>query len=66
LRGGKKLNKINNSWVLVAHISNPSFSGSRDKEDLGSKPAWENILRDPISEKSITKKGWWSGSRCRP
>jgi hypothetical protein len=20
----------------------------------------------PISKKSITKKGWWSGSRCRP
>jgi hypothetical protein len=23
-------------------------------------------LRDPISKKPITKKGWWSGSRCRP
>jgi hypothetical protein len=24
------------------------------------------IVRDPISKKPITKKGWWSGLRCRP
>jgi hypothetical protein len=24
------------------------------------------VLQDPISEKPFTKKGWWSGSRCRP
>jgi hypothetical protein len=23
-------------------------------------------LRDPILKKPFTKKGWWSGSRCRP
>jgi hypothetical protein len=26
-------------WVPVAHTHNPSYSGSRDPEDLGSKPA---------------------------
>jgi hypothetical protein len=24
------------------------------------------VLRDPILKKPFTKKGWWSGSRCRP
>jgi hypothetical protein len=32
---------------------NSSYSGGRDQEDL--------ILKKPI-----TKKDWWSGSRCRP
>jgi hypothetical protein len=25
------------SWVLVAHICNPSYSGGRDQEDHSSK-----------------------------
>jgi hypothetical protein len=25
---------------------------------------WANSFRDPISNRSITKKGWWSSSRC--
>jgi hypothetical protein len=28
--------------ALVAHTSNPSYSGSRDQEDRNSKPAWAN------------------------
>jgi hypothetical protein len=24
------------------------------------------VPRDPILKKSFTKKGWWSGSRCKP
>jgi hypothetical protein len=27
------------SWVLVAQAYNPSYSGGRDQEDYGSKPA---------------------------
>jgi hypothetical protein len=34
--------------VPVAHTCNPSYSGGRDQEDCGSKPAWANSLRDPI------------------
>jgi hypothetical protein len=30
------------SWALVAHTYNPSYSGGRDQEDRGSKPAWAN------------------------
>jgi hypothetical protein len=29
-------------WVLVAHACNPSYSGERDQEDHGLKPAWAN------------------------
>jgi hypothetical protein len=43
------------SLVLVAHACNPSYSGGRDQEDQGSKPAGANSLQDPVSIKSITK-----------
>jgi hypothetical protein len=45
------------SRALVAHACNPSYSGGRDKEDHGLKPAWANSSQDAISKKSITKKG---------
>jgi hypothetical protein len=32
------------SWMLVAHACNPSYSGGRDQEDHGLKPAWANSL----------------------
>jgi hypothetical protein len=34
--------KMKASRVLVVHICNPSYSGGRDQEDHGSKPAWAN------------------------
>jgi hypothetical protein len=40
------------SWVLVAHICNPSI----DQEDGSSKPARENSSPDPISEKRFIQK----------
>jgi hypothetical protein len=49
-----------------AHACNLSYSGGRDQEHCSLKPAWANSLWDPISKNPITKKGWWSGSRCRP
>jgi hypothetical protein len=45
----------------VAHAYNPSYSGGREQEDHGLKPAWANRSRDPTSKKK-KKKGWWSGS----
>jgi hypothetical protein len=44
----------------MAHAYNPSYSGGRDQEDHGSKPAWVNSSWNPISKKPITKKagGW--------
>jgi hypothetical protein len=34
----------------VAQTHNPSYSGGRDQEDHGSKPAWANSLQNPISK----------------
>jgi hypothetical protein len=36
------------SRALVAHTCNPSYSGNRDQEDHGSKPAQANSSWDPI------------------
>jgi hypothetical protein len=40
----------------VAHACNPSYSGGRDQEDHGLKPAQANSSRDPISEKTFTER----------
>jgi hypothetical protein len=40
----------------VAHAYNPSYSGSKDREDQGLTPAWANNLQDLILKKPITKK----------
>jgi hypothetical protein len=40
----------------VAHVC-PSYSGGRDQEERGQKPAQINSLRDPILKKTFTKKG---------
>jgi hypothetical protein len=47
--------------VPEAHTCNPNYSGGRDWEDHGSKPAQANTLPAQASE----KKGWWSGSSGR-
>jgi hypothetical protein len=43
--------------VPVAHAGNPSYSGGRDQDDCGLKPAWANSARDPISKKIHHKEG---------
>jgi hypothetical protein len=62
----KKKKKKRYHQAPVAHAYNPSYSGGRDQEDCSLKPVQANSSWDPILKKSITKKGWWSGSRCRP
>jgi hypothetical protein len=42
--------------VLVAHTSNPSYSGGRDQEDHGSKLARANSSTRPYFEKNLHKK----------
>jgi hypothetical protein len=42
---------------MVANTCNPSYSGGKDQEDLGSKPAQANSSRDPILKKTHHKKG---------
>jgi hypothetical protein len=41
---------------MVAHTCNPCYSGGRDQEDHGSKPAWVNSLKDPILKTPSQKK----------
>jgi hypothetical protein len=49
--------KIIITWVLVAYTCNPSYSGGRDQEDHGSKPAQENSSQDTILKNpSCTQK----------
>jgi hypothetical protein len=40
----------------VAHTCNPSYSGNRDQEDCGSKPAKANGSLDPISKQTNKQK----------
>jgi hypothetical protein len=43
-------------WFL-AHACNPGYSGGRDQEDCGSKPALgKEFMRPPLSKKTNTKR----------
>jgi hypothetical protein len=53
---GISIEQFKKSQVPVVHTCNPSYSGGRDQEDLGSKPAGANSLQDPIMKISITKR----------
>jgi hypothetical protein len=48
--------KITFSRALVAHAFNPSYSGGKDQEDRGWKPACE-IVYETLFKKPTTKKG---------
>jgi hypothetical protein len=50
-----KKKKIN-SWASMAHTCNPSNSGSRDQEDLSSKPLGKQFAR-PYLKKAYHKIG---------
>jgi hypothetical protein len=42
--------------VLVAHAYNPGYSGGRDLEDSGLKPAQAKSLQEPILKNLHLKK----------
>jgi hypothetical protein len=52
--------------VPVAHAYNPSHSGDRDQENLSSRPAQTNSLRDPISQKKGCRSGSGEGPEFEP
>jgi hypothetical protein len=52
---------MNGEQAPVPHTCNPSYSGGRDQEDHGLKPALTNSPQDPISNKPITKEGLVEG-----
>jgi hypothetical protein len=51
-----QLKKFSKSQALVVHTYNPSYSGGRDQEHHGSKPAHANSSQDLISKKPINKR----------
>jgi hypothetical protein len=48
--------RFHRGLTQVAHTCNPSYSGGRDQEDGGLKPARANSSRDPMLKKPITEK----------
>jgi hypothetical protein len=48
--------------VPVAHAYNPTYSGDRNQEGWGLKPASANSSGDCILKIPNTKQGWQSGS----
>jgi hypothetical protein len=40
----------------VAHTYNPNYSGGKDQEDGGSKPAWTYSCQDTVSKIPNTKR----------
>jgi hypothetical protein len=49
------ITKEKGSQALMAHACNPSYSGGRDQDDQGSKPAQANSLKDPIAKNPSQK-----------
>jgi hypothetical protein len=49
---------VKKSQILVVHTCNSSYSGGRDQEDYGSKPAWANLSTRAYLENPFTEKGW--------
>jgi hypothetical protein len=44
-------------WALVIHACNPSYSGGRDQQDRGLKPAVGKWLTRPYLKNTQHKKG---------
>jgi hypothetical protein len=57
--------KVLAGQVPVAHACNPSYSGGRDQEDLGLKPAWANSSQDLISKNPSKKSGGGAGGAAQ-
>jgi hypothetical protein len=47
-----KLSKRNVKLNIVAHTCNPSYSGGKDQEDQGSRPAWAKS-KIPYQQKKL-------------
>jgi hypothetical protein len=50
---------LSNLRISKLGTYNPSYSGGRDQEDHGLKPALANSSRDPISKIPNTVRHWW-------
>jgi hypothetical protein len=57
--------KKGQSRELVAHARNPSYSGGRDQEDYGLKPALGKQFVRPYLINPITKRWLGNGSSIK-
>jgi hypothetical protein len=57
--------KIQLNQAPVAHAYNPRYSGAEVRRLMVQSQSGKIILQDSILKKTLTKKGWWSDSRCR-
>jgi hypothetical protein len=48
--------KLRISWTPVTSTCNPSYSGGRDQDDSGLKPAWANSSARPYLEKTPSQE----------
>jgi hypothetical protein len=62
-----KAYSLSQAPVIYACNLNLNYSRGRDPGGSQLKPVWANCSGDPILKDLFSnKKGWWSGSRCRP
>jgi hypothetical protein len=61
-----QIKKAKSNWGLEGHACNPRYLGGKIRRIMvQSQPG--QIDGETLSQKQpITKKGWWSGSKCRP
>jgi hypothetical protein len=70
-RGSDGSKRRRESRVSVAHACNPSSQEAEIERITVGSQSWQ-IVGETLSQKKqtnqkpFTKKGWWSGSRCRP
>jgi hypothetical protein len=64
----KDFDKLKEQWgqAEMAHTCNPSYSGGRGLGGLWFEASPGKYFGRHYLKKLITKKGWWSGSSCRP
>jgi hypothetical protein len=59
-----KVGKARHRWLMSVILT------TQEAQRLGGlwfeASPWQLIPGDPILKIPNTKKGWWSGSRCRP
>jgi hypothetical protein len=53
-----------NVWSTVTHAHNPSYTGGRDQEDCGLRPAWAKIFTRPPSQPMARHDGIYMSSQA--
>jgi hypothetical protein len=61
---GKKISRAGRGWLMPIILAT---QGAAIRRTTVPSQSWAKQFERPyLEKKKITKKGWWSGSRCRP